>query len=42
MKERKDNQKASKAEEKVRPEIMAHFYASLKKNWRLIELLGKS
>ena len=42
MKESKDNQKASKAAEKVRPEIMAHFQASLKKNRRLGELLGKS
>ena len=40
MKERKDNQKVNKAN--VRPETMAHFKASLEKNRRLVELLGKS
>ena len=42
MKERKDNQKANKVAENVRPETMAHFKASLEKNRRLAELLGKS
>ena len=32
----------SKGRERVRPEMMAHFYASLEKNRRLGELLGKS
>lgn len=32
----------SKRRERVRPEMMAHFYASLEKNRRLGELLGKS
>ena len=32
----------SKAQERVRPEFMGHFYASLEKNRRLGELLGKS
>ena len=31
-----------KAQRKVRPEVMAHFYASLEKNRRLGELLAKS
>lgn len=31
-----------KRRERVRPEMMAHFYASLEKNRRLGELLGKS
>ncbi len=32
----------SRARQKVRPEVMAHFQASLEKNRRLGELLGKS
>ena len=32
----------SKRQERLRPEMMAHFYASLEKNRRLGELLGKS
>ena len=32
----------SKQQERVRPDTMAHFYASLERNRRLIELLGKS
>ena len=32
----------SKTQERVRPEFMGHFYASLEKNRRLGELLGKS
>ena len=32
----------SKAREKVRPEFMAHFHASLERNRRLGELLAKS
>ena len=32
----------SKALEGVRPEIMAHFQASLESNWRLGELLADS
>ena len=32
----------NKARERVRPEVMAHFQASLEKNRRLGELLGKS
>jgi hypothetical protein len=31
----------SKAREKVRPEVMAHFQASLEKNRRLYELLAQ-
>lgn len=42
MKEQKDNQKVNEAAEKVRQDTMAHFQASLKKNRRLGELLGKS
>ena len=29
-----------KAQQKVRPEVMAHFYASLERNRRLYELLA--
>jgi len=32
----------SRANQRVRPEVMAHFQASLEKNRRLGELLGKS
>ena len=32
----------SRANQHVRPEVMAHFQASLEKNRRLGELLGKS
>ena len=32
----------SKTQERVRPEFMDHFYASLERNRRLGELLGKS
>ena len=32
----------NKARGKVRPEVMAHFHASLEKNRRLGELLAKS
>ena len=32
----------SKNQERVRPAFMGHFYASLEKNQRLGELLGKS
>ena len=32
----------SKTQERVRPEFMGHFYASLEKNRRMGELLGKS
>jgi len=32
----------SKNQERVRPTVMGHFYASLEKNRRLGELLGKS
>ena len=32
----------SKNQERVRPAVMGHFYASLEKNRRLGELLGKS
>ena len=32
----------SKTQERVRPGFMGHFYASLEKNRRLGELLGKS
>ena len=32
----------NKAQQKVRPEMMAHFQASLEKNRRLGELLAKS
>ena len=32
----------SRVRHKVRPEVMAHFQASLEKNRRLGELLGKS
>ena len=32
----------SKERERVRPDTMAHFYASLERNRRLVELLGKS
>ncbi|MCY4113489.1 MAG: hypothetical protein OXG33_06055 [Chloroflexi bacterium] len=32
----------SRASQRVRPEVMAHFQASLEKNRRLGELLGKS
>ena len=32
----------SKAQGKVRPEVMAHFHASLERNRRLGELLAKS
>jgi hypothetical protein len=30
----------SNADEGVRPEVMAHFQASLERNWRLAELLA--
>ena len=32
----------SKNQERIRPAVMGHFYASLEKNRRLGELLGKS
>ena len=32
----------NKNQERVRPAVMGHFYASLEKNRRLGELLGKS
>ena len=32
----------SKAQEGMRPEVMAHFQASLERNWRLGELLADS
>ena len=32
----------SKNQERVRPAVMGHFYASLERNRRLGELLGKS
>ena len=32
----------SKAREGVRPEFMAHFQASLERNWRPMELLADS
>ena len=32
----------SKAQERVRPEFMGHFHASLERNRRMGELLGKS
>ncbi len=32
----------SKDRQRIRPEVMAHFQASLEKNRRLGELLGKS
>ena len=32
----------SKERERVRSDTMAHFYASLERNRRLVELLGKS
>ncbi len=32
----------NRASQRVRPEVMAHFQASLEKNRRLGELLGKS
>ena len=37
MREYLDN----KAQPKVRPEVMAHFYASLERNRRLYELLAQ-
>ena len=37
MREYLDN----KARQKVRPEVMAHFHASLERNRRLYELLGQ-
>ena len=32
----------SRAQSKVRPEVMAHYRASVKRNRRLMELLAKS